>query len=622
MRLTGGELIAEYLIKEKVPYVFAVPGHGNVAFLDAFHERRDKIKVMGLYHEQSLVHAADAYYRVSGQPCVASTSIGPGAANTVVGVAQAYVDSTAVLLITGSVHTYMRGHGVLQEIEREHWANFPRILEPVVKRWWQPSDVSQLSHVIHRAFNEMLSGRRGPVLVDLPMDLQAAPWEGEVPEPSSALSPPHSDPQLVSRAAQLLYNAERPVIIVGGGVVTANAERQLRTVAEYVGAAVTTTWNGKGAFPEDHPLYAWHPGDIGASCANELTRNADVVLAVGTRFVDWLASSYRKGVTYNIPPTKLIQIDIDHGEIGKNYPVEIGLEGDANAALSDLVDALEDVGKPKDWRNAKYTRHIGKLVQEWWDSFKERRESNDSPISISRALAEMRQVLDRDAIVVTGAGLPQSQVYQEFPVYETRTHIQSGGFSTMGFTVPGTIGAALAAPKRGYRVPGNARDPQPELAARRRIGREQVVGIAGDGDFLSTMQELGVAVQHDLPIVYVIFNNMGWQSIKNLQQNAYGKDRVMITEFLRKGEPYSPNFSEVAIAFGAYSVRIDRPDQVKDALKGALRSGQTAVVEMMTSRTAPNSGLSKVGWWDVPIPAYLKDRREVYERERAEEQLT
>jgi acetolactate synthase-1/2/3 large subunit len=600
MKLTGGEIIAEYLIKEKVPYVFAVPGHGNVALLDAFHTRRDKIKVLGLYHEQSLVHAADAFYRVSGQPCVASTSIGPGAANTVVGMAQAFVDSTAVLLITGSPHTYMRGHGVLQEIEREQWANFPRVMEPIVKRWWQPSHVNQLSHVVHRAFSEMLGGRRGPVLIDLPMDLQAEPWEGEVPDPVSRepSGSAHPDPQMLARAAQVLSRAERPVIVAGGGVITANAERALLQVAEHLGAAVTTTWNGKGAFPEDHPLYAWHPGDIGASCANELTRDADVVLAVGTRFVDWMASSYRRGVTYSIPPTKLIQIDIDPGEIGKNYPVEIGLEADAGAALSDLSQALEDTGKARDWRDAPYTRRIGKLVQAWWDSFRERRESGDSPISISRALAEMRPLLDRDAIVVTGAGLPQSQVYQEFPVYEPRTHIQSGGFSTMGFTVPGAIGAALAAPGR------------------------QVVGMAGDGDFLSTMQELGIAVQQELPIVYVIFNNMGWQSIKNLQQNTYGHDRVVITEFLKRGEPYSPNFSEVAKAFGARGVRIDRPDQIKDAVQGALRSGQTAVVEMMTSRTPPNSGLSKVGWWDVPVPAYLKDKREVYEKERMEEELS
>jgi acetolactate synthase I/II/III large subunit len=599
MKLTGGEIIAEYLIKEGVPYVFAIPGHGNVALLDAFHTRRDRIHLQSLYHEQSLVHAADAYYRVSGQVCMASTSIGPGAANTVVGVAQAYVDSVPLLLITGSPHTYMRGHGILQEIDREHWANFPRVLEPVVKRWWQPSHVNQLSHVVHRAFNEMLTGRPGPALIDLPMDLQADLWEGDLPEPTGREPGGRARPDAAEteRGARLLYGAQRPVIVVGGGVITAGAESALRTVAEHIGAAVVTTWNGKGAFPEDHPLYAWHPGDIGNTCANELTRDADVILAVGTRFVDWLASSYRAGVTYNIPPSKLIQIDIDPGEIGKNYPVEVGLEGDARAALLALAAALGDAGKAKDWRAAPYTARIATLVQGWWDSFRARRESDDSPISISRALAEMRPLLARDAIVVTGAGLPQSQVYQEFPVYEPRTHIQSGGFSTMGFTVPGCVGAALAA------------------------GGRQVVGFSGDGDFLSTIQEIGVAVREELPIIFVVFNNMGWQSIKNLQQNTYGQDRIVLTEFQRRGEPYSPHFADVARAFGAHGVRIDHPAQIKEAVTTALQVGGPTVIEMMTSRTQPNAGLSKVGWWDVPVPAYLQAGRETYLKERSEEQL-
>ena len=502
MKLTGGEIIAEYLIKEGVPYVFAIPGHGNVALLDAFHTRRDRIHLQSLYHEQSLVHAADAYYRVSGQVCMASTSIGPGAANTVVGVAQAYVDSVPLLLITGSPHTYMRGHGILQEIDREHWANFPRVLEPVVKRWWQPSHVNQLSHVVHRAFNEMLSGRPGPALIDLPMDLQADLWEGDLPEPAGREPGGRAQPDAADteRAARLLYGAQRPVIVVGGGVITAGAESALRTVAEHIGAAVVTTWNGKGAFPEDHPLYAWHPGDIGNTCANELTRDADVILAVGTRFVDWLASSYRAGVTYNIPPSKLIQIDIDPGEIGKNYPVEVGLEGDARAALLALAAALGDAGKAKDWRAAPYTARIATLVQGWWDSFRARREFDDSPISISRALAEIRPLLARDAIVVTGAGLPQSQVYQEFPVYEPRTHIQSGGFSTMGFTVPGCVGAALAA------------------------GGRQVVGFAGDGDFLSTIagdRRRGArGATHRL---------------RRLQQHGLAVDQELAAEHLRPG---------------------------------------------------------------------------------------
>lgn len=600
MRLTGGQIIAEYLVRQKVPYVFGIPGHGNVALLDAFVKRKDKIQVFQVFHEQCAVHMADAYYRVSGQPCVATTSIGPGATNTATGIAQAYVDSTAVLLITGSVHTYMRGHAVLQEIERAHWGNFARVMEPIVKRYWTVNRVDQLPYVMHRAFNQMLAGRPGPVLIDLPMDIQAEEADVEIAQPATRVPQggPHPDASAVGKAAGLLAEAKRPVILAGGGVITAEASAELKELAELLGAAVVTTWMGKGAFPEDSPLYAWHPGDIGASCANELTRKADVLLAIGTRFVDWLASSYRRNITYNIPPTKLIHVDIDPSEIGKNYPTEIGIVADAKSALRDLLVELQERIKLRDYRSSAYYKEIQRLRRQWFDSYRNRRESNASPISISRALKELRGLLPRDTIVVTGAGLPQSQVYQEFEVYEPRTHITSGGFSTMGFTVPGAIGAQLAAPRR------------------------QVVGIAGDGDFLATMQELAAATQHDLPILYVVFNNCGWQSIHNLQTTTYGKDRGIATQFLdRRGKPHTPHLAKVAQAFGAHGERIEKPSEIARAVKRALASGKTSVVEMMTSRELPLAGLSKVGWWDVPVPTYLKKARRSYEQARKEEQL-
>jgi acetolactate synthase-1/2/3 large subunit len=261
MRLTGGEIVVEYVIRQGVPYIAGIPGHGNVALLDAVVDRQDKIKMVQVMHEQSGVHLADAYYRVSGRPMAAVTSIGPGATNTVIGITQAYVDSTAVLLITGSTHTYMRGHTVLQEIERVQWSNFPRVMEPIVKRYWQVSRVDQLPYVMHRAFNQMLSGRPGPVLVDLPMDVAADAEDVELPdpeerEPQGRLRP---DAGAIRRAAELLLKAKRPVILVGGGVITANASDELKAVAEFLGAAATTTYMGKGAFPEDHPLYCWQP---------------------------------------------------------------------------------------------------------------------------------------------------------------------------------------------------------------------------------------------------------------------------------------------------------------------------------------------------------------------------
>ncbi len=600
MRLTGAEIIAEYLIREGVPYIVGIPGHGNLPIFDALVDRADKIQPFPAMHEESAVHIADAYHRVTGKPLAVCTSIGPGAANTACGVAQAYVDSSAVFVLTGSVHTYMRGHSVLQEIDRTHWANFPRMLEPVVKQWWQPSRVDQLPFVMHRAFNQMLTGRRGPVLVDMPMDVQADAADVEIPDPASRrpLHNPGPHPQDVERAAELLLSAKRPVLLVGGGAVIAEAGGEVRKLAEYLGAAVVTTWSGQGIIPEDHELYAWHPGSIGSYCANEICRNADVLLAVGTRFVDWTTASYTEEV-YRIPPTKLIHIDLDTREIGKNYPVAVGIYADAKLSLQALLAAIADrLKKPRDYRNGSYFAEISRLRQQFYDSFRDRRESNARPLSISRALVEMRKVAPRDSIWVSGAGLPQSQVYQEVPFYQPRTHITSGGFSTMGFTVPGAIGAQLAAPNR------------------------RVIGVSGDGDFLASMQELAVAVQKSLPIVYVIMNNMGWQSIRNLQMTAYGENRVVNTrfEFLQHGG-YSPNFAGVAREFGARSWRTDNPEEVGRFVREALDCGEPSVVELLTHRELPLGGLSKFAWWDVPVPEYNKQFRGEYESTRKLEKV-
>lgn len=608
-RLTGGELIAEYLIKEKVPYVVGIPGHGCLPLLDAFVDRRDRITVLQAIHEQGAVHVADAFYRVSGRPLGVFTSIGPGAVNTAMGIAQCYIDSTAALIMTGSGHTHMRGRAILQEIERQQWMNNARILEPVVKRYWQVTHTSQLPQVVHRAFNQMMTGRRGPVLLDLPMDVQADAADMRIPDPL-AREPqgrPRPDARQVEKAAELLWGAKRPVLLVGGGAITAEASGEVRRLAELLGAAVVTTSMGKGAISEDHELNAWACGDLGSLSGNTMTRTADVLFAIGCRFTDRCASSYREGITFSIPPTRLIHLDIDPTEIGKNYPVEVALVGDAKAGLEDLLAALADlsditshsgVGQRPEYRGTPFFAELQTLKGDWDAMLAKVQDADVRPMTISRALKEARAFLDRDAIVVTGAGLPQSQVYQEFPVYGPRQHITSGGFSTMGFTVPGAIGAKLAAPDR------------------------QVVGVAGDGDFLQTVQELGMAVQYDIPIVILVLNNFGWQSIRNLQTNAYGKDRVIATPFEnRDGTPYSANLRDLALAFGCHAVRIEDPNEIQGALKTAFASGKPAVIEVIVNREQPWAGLAATGWWDVPVPAYLAEKRAAYDMARSQEVL-
>ena len=598
MELTGGEIIAEYLIKEKVPYIVGIPGHGSLGIADAFKGREDRIKIIQVRHEQSAVHLADGYFRVSGQPLAVFTSIGPGAINTAIGVATAYVDSTPVLVITGDTHTHMFGRGVLQEIERQHSSDFPRILEPIVKRYWQPTDVSQLPHIMQRAFGHMMTGRRGPVLIDVPMDVQCNSARVEIPDPAERKPGGRisADPKQIDAAVELLSRSQRPVILAGGGVIASDACGELKQLAEMMDAAVVTTMMGKSAFPENHPLYSWHAGSKGTFCGNKLTSSADVILAVGCRFADETTSSYKHGVSFSIPPTRLIHIDIDETEIGKNYPCEVGIVADAKAALSQIVEQMKDV--PEVDRSA-YAAEIRQLVQDWLEEMRDFRDYDKTPMTISRMLKELREFLDDDAIVASSSGNSQAQILQEFPFYHPRTCLTTGGFSTMGFTVPASLGAKLALPDR------------------------QVVGVVGDGDFMMTMQELATAVQYNIPVVIMIVNNMGWISIKDLQIAAYGDDRPIATDFVKPdGELYSPDFKAIGHAFGCHSQKIQSGEDVKPALERAFSSGRPAVIEVIVERKFPYSGGKVAGWWDVPVPTYLSEKRAIYEKERSEEKLT
>lgn len=592
-RFTGAELVAESLIAGQVPYVFGIPGHGDVCLFDALVDRKERIEAVMVMHEQSAVHMADAYYRVSGQPCASFTSIGPGACNTTIGMAQAFVDSTATLLITGSTHTYMRGKSVLQELDRYQWSDFPNVMKPVSKQSWQVSRVDQVPFVMQRAFNKMLGGRPGPVHIDLPMDVQAeAIHLDRLPELTRhiALSRPRPDAVAVHRAARVLAGAQRPVVLIGGGVITAGASELVQAIAEHLGAAVMTTWMGKGAIPEDHDLYALHPGSPGSDVANTLLHEADVVLSFGCRFTDWSFSSYHKA--YNMQPDcKLIQVDIDPHEIGKNYGAAVEMVADARSAAQDILAALQEALPARDWRGSAYHNHIAALRQAWYDRLALARNYTGAPTTISHALAQVRKVLPRDGIVVTGAGLVQNQTYQEFPVYGPRQHITSGGFSTMGFTVPGAIGAKLAAPEKA------------------------VVGLAGDGDFLQTMQELAVMAQRDIGAVIVVMNNCGFSSIRNLQEGRFGKERTIVTEFKRGGLDYSANLAGVAREFGIDGVRVENPAEIGPAVERAIKGGAPALVEVMVGK----AGLTGAGWWDVPVPEYLPSHASWLENRRKEQ---
>ncbi len=586
-RRTGAQIVVDHLVAQGVRFAAGIPGHGCWTLADALLDRSDAIGTVQVMHEQSAVHLADGHYRASGKPMLAFTSIGPGATNTVIGMATAYVDSTAVALFTGSPHTYLRGHGLLQELEQRHVADNPRIFEPVVKEWWQPSRVDELPFVLDRAWNAMRSGRPGPVLLDVPMDIQAETAEVELRE-AAPVGRQRPDADFVQQAARLLTGARRPVIVAGGGVISGDATTELRALAERLGAPVVTTWNGKGAIDETHALAGQTIGDTGSTIGNALAASADVILSVGCRFVDWSASSWRKGVTFAIPPTQLIQLEIDPREIGKNYPAAVPLVGDAKAGLADLVDAL-GTGHPA----TSYGEEIETLRAAWAKQVEVKSGSDATPMTMARAVREVQAATRPDAIVVTGAGLPQGMVKQRWVTREPRTHITSGGFSTMGFTLPAAIGAQLARPDA------------------------QVLAVCGDGDFMQTMQELAAAAILGSPVCTVVLDNSGWISIKGGQQAHFG--RTAATDFLRHGAPYSPDFAAIGRAFDVHAESAHTPSEVRPAVERALASGGPSLVHVRVDRDLAVAGPDKTGWWDVPVP----EGRPVYDdqlRGRAEEQ--
>jgi acetolactate synthase-1/2/3 large subunit len=395
----------------------------------------------------------------------------------------------------------------------------------------------------------------------------------------------------------LLLGAKRPVILAGGGVHSSEAFEELRGLAEYLGAAVVTTMMGKGCFPENHSLYGWHAGSKGTTVGNTLCSSADVLLAVGCRFADETTSSYRHGVSFSIPPTKLIHADIDPGEIGKNYPVEVGIIGDAKAVLNDLLNGVIKLAPKGGKKKNEYFKEIQALRKKWLTAVGKMQGSNRIPPTMSRALKELRDELPEDAIVACSSGNSQAQILQEFPFVKPKTLLTTGGFSTMGWALPAAMGAKLAKP--------NA----------------PVVAAIGDGDFMMTMQELATAVQYKIPVVVFLANNSGWISIKDLQMNAYGRDRAYATDFEKDGKPYSPDFQKVAEAFECHAEKVTTPEKIRPALRRALDCGKPALVEVVVNRQYPHTGSPAVGWWDVPVPTYLEDRRKDYEKAAAEEVL-
>ncbi|MDA4136995.1 MAG: thiamine pyrophosphate-binding protein [Thaumarchaeota archaeon] len=570
----GAEYTIEFFQKAGVKHFFGIPGHGNVCLFDAVKET-ESMRLITPKHEQWGGHMADGYFRANRKvPAIVSTSVGPGATNLATALSTAYVDSSTFIAITGEIQTYLFGMGIFQEIDRRNWVDYVNGIGHFAKRTWQITSTRQLPRVLPNALKQAISGRPGPVLLDIPMDVQVERVAGPVPEPGHYLPSGRIFPDRaeVLVAAKLLLRAERPLILIGGGVTMSGATELLVRVAEFIGAPVVCTFRGdaKGGFPSDHELWGFHPGNVGSSIANKLTKEADVLLAVGTTFSDETTSSYVPGVTFSIPPTKLIQVDIDPGEIAKNYPVEVGIVSDAKAALQVLLEVLEALAQKRDYRKGIWFKRLTELRGEWDSELNKLWAS--APMGIPSVVKMMGEVVPKDSIITVSAGLPQEILSQQWGSTFPGTYLSSGGFSTMGFGLPAAIGAKLARPDK------------------------VAIAVEGDGSFLMNSVELATAVEYKIPVVVVVLNNYGWVSIRDLQIRGF-KKRTFGTEFKK-----TVDFEKLITAYGASYSRAEDPQSFRRALKEAVRSKTVSVVETIVDRKFPRSGTYSYGYWDIPTP--------------------
>jgi acetolactate synthase-1/2/3 large subunit len=575
----GAEIIIDYLLKERVPYLFGVCGHGIIGLLDVAYDRRDRITTISAHDEQVAGFMADAYFRVTHQPVATYSSCGPGSLNMAMPIASAFLDSSAFLAITGNVPTQQFNRGPFQETGRHFQGDFNTVMRPYVKRSFQAPRADMLPLIMRQAYAMLLAGRPGPVHVDVPLNVFVETTEAEIPEPAEwragVSSRGAGDPRAVRQAADLLLAAERPVIVAGHGVLLGESTNVLRQLAVLLQIPVITSPLGKGAIDEGSPLALGATGRNGTHAANEAARHADVVLALGTRFDDRATSAWLPGMTYSFPPTKLIHVDIDAQEIGRNFPPTVGIVGDAGLVLQQLIDCCRPEAAASVQRHARWLESTHEWRREWEAFLSPGRTSEAVPIRPDRLVADLQSVLPDDAIVLADVGVHHNWLVQQLRPPSRGKLLQSWGFAAMGFGVGGALGAQLAAPD------------------------QPVVAVCGDGGFLMTANAVATAVEYDLPVVWVVWNNTGYVSIRDQQAGFFGQGREIAVRFRQggTGDLVSTDFAMLARSMGADGVTVERPSDLRDQISAAIAAHRPTVLDV---RVDADVFPPATGSWDLP----------------------
>lgn len=538
MKKTGSQIIVECLKKEGVDTLFNYPGGAVLPLFDELLNAPFR-KIL-VRHEQAAVHAADGYARATGKVGVVLVTSGPGATNTVTGIVTAYMDSIPIVILTGQIPTYLIGNDAFQE------ADIVGITRPCTKHNYLVKEIKDLARILKEAFYIARSGRPGPVLVDLPKDILVNTTEFKYPEKVHirGYRPTlEGHPGQIQRAIHLILKSKRPVLYVGGGIISANASRELSQLAEKLGIPVTMTLMGLGGFPGNHPLSLGMLGMHGTYQANMAVMESDLLIAVGARFDDRVTGKIESFA----PQAKIIHIDIDPTSISKNVRVDLPIVGDCKRILSKILSLLEK----------EEVRSFKEGLQKWhrqiesWKAIYPMNYHQDQLIKPQFVIEKLDELTSGEAIITTEVGQHQMWAAQFYKFLKPRTFLTSGGLGTMGYGLPAAIGAQVAFP------------------------HQLVLNISGDGSFQMNSQELATAVQYRLPIKVVILNNGYLGMVRQWQEFFYEK-RYASSSL----EGISPDFVKLAEAYGAVGMRANRPDEVVPTLKKALAIPEPVVIDM------------------------------------------
>ncbi|MGI9490334.1 MAG: thiamine pyrophosphate-binding protein, partial [Geminicoccaceae bacterium] len=496
---TVAEHVVDDLERRGVKHIFGLSGHTNIAVLAALAE--SPIDFVTVRHEQIASHAADAYARVTGKASVVLSHLSPGLTNCATGVANAALDCIPMVVIAGDIPTYYYGKHPHQEVNLHADAQQYEIYRPFVKRAWRVDRADLMAEILEKAFHLAESGQPGPVLVNVPMDI----FSEKIPSDSfertarntRSLVKPSIDDDTARRIVTALGEADNPVLYAGGGILLARASEELKAFVDHMQIPVAHSLMGKGALRDDHPLVLGMTGFWGTELVNQTCLQADWLLALGTRFKEADCSSWYPGYTFNIPGTKVIHVDIEPSEIGRNYPTEIGVVADVKATLKILTRVAKEI-YPDGFERPALVQKIAEFREGFRESNAEMATSSAYPMMPERILADTRKALPDDAIITTDVGWNKNGVGQQFDILSPGSILTPGGFATMGFGPPGAIGAKLAAPDK------------------------VVLSLVGDGGFGQNPAMLATAVERGLGIVWLVMNNNAFGTIAGLQKAHFG----------------------------------------------------------------------------------------------------